>query len=42
MQTNLGCFLVVTSALAKSTPTTPKMYEILALEFKDLKAQPTP
>jgi hypothetical protein len=36
MQTNLGRFL------AKSISTTLKTYEILAREFKDLKAQPTP
>jgi hypothetical protein len=42
MQTNLGRFLAVTSALATSVPTTPKTYKILALQFKDLKAQPTP
>lgn len=42
MQTNLGRFLAVTSALAKSISTTLKTYEILAREFIDLKAQPTP
>lgn len=42
MQTDLGRLLAVTSALAKSTPTTLITYEILALGFKDLKAQSTP
>jgi hypothetical protein len=42
LQTKLRRFLAVTSTLAKSIATTPMTYKIPALEFKDLKAQPTP